>query len=189
MELNLAIEIANRVHSLAQPACSRVEIAGSIRRQKSSVKDIELVAIVDNYPSLFQSLTSVGKFIKPGVPDIIPWEPKENAKYLRMLLDGDIKLDLFCATPDNWGGLYMMRTGSGAGPDGNPYEGFVPGMFGRWKKISGGGKMTGGHPTLPDGTLLSVKEEQDYFDLVKVKWIPPELRSKKSIIKEHLVNS
>lgn len=185
MDINSAAEIAERVRIQVLPHCTRVEVAGSIRRRKPEVKDVELVAIVTDYDGLFRSLTGAGTFIKPGVPDIIPWAPKRGAKYLRMLLSEGIKLDLFIAEPGNWGGIYMMRTGSGAGPDGNPYEGFVPGMFGRWKRISGGGKMTGGYPTLPDGTIINVPEEDDYFRLVGMRPVPPELRARKSIIKEY----
>jgi DNA polymerase/3'-5' exonuclease PolX len=45
MELIKARRIAEELVKILRPACSRVEIAGSIRREKSEVKDIELVAV------------------------------------------------------------------------------------------------------------------------------------------------
>lgn len=170
--LPLAESLVERVRCITL----RCEIAGSVRRRKENVKDIELVAIVDDYEGLYKRLAEAGRFIKPGVPDIIDWPAKPGAKYVRMLLNEELKLDLFIANKDNWGGIYTMRTGSGVGPDGNPYNGFVPRLFSRWKRVSKGGKMTGGQPTLPDGTMLSVPEEEDFFALCKAKWIPAEER-------------
>lgn len=176
MKLTIAKALAEDVVKTLSPFCSRIEIAGSIRREKEDVKDIEIVAIVDDYQGLFKAMRIHGVFIKPGVPDIQEWEPKENAKYLRVLLDGGIKLDLFIATMDNWGPLFCMRTGSGIGPNGSPFSGFIPAMFKRWKKVSGGGKMVGCMPTMPDGLQLICQEEKDYFELLGVKWVEPKDR-------------
>lgn len=176
MDLATAKKIADHVVKVAGPACSRLNIAGSIRREKPSVKDAEIVAIVDNYEDLYHRLRKVGKFIKTGCPDIIEWDPKPDAKYVRMLLNEGIKLDLFIASRENWGSLYCMRTGSGVGPDGSVWSGFVPNLFKRWKKVSDGGKMSGCLPMLPDGTFVNVPEEEDFFRLCKVEWVEPCLR-------------
>ena len=176
IELVHALTLANNLVNLVRDVVVRVEIAGSVRRQKQFVKDVELVAIVDDYQQLFARLSDAGRFIKPGVPNVIDWPPKPGAKYVRMLLDEEIKLDLFIANHLNWGGIYMMRTGSGVGPNGSPFSGFVPAMFARWKRISKGGRMCGGQPTLPDGTMLPVREEEDMFKLCNAKWIPPHER-------------
>lgn len=184
MGLNLsdALALSDTLVKRVRCVVERVEVAGSVRRRKETVKDIELVAIVSDYGALYERLATTGRFIKPGVPDVINWAPKPGAKYVRMLLNEDIKLDLFIASKDNWGGIYTMRTGSGVGPDGDPYTGFVPMMFSRWKRVSKGGKMSGGQPTLPCGTMLPVPEEEDFFALCKAKWVPPEERIDASAI-------
>jgi DNA polymerase/3'-5' exonuclease PolX len=156
------------------PACVRAHVAGSIRRQKPDVKDIEIVAIVSDYDELYRSLAKFGRFIKPGTPDIIDWPPKPKARYIRMLINDSIKLDLFVANPDNFGALFAMRTGSGIGPNGT--MGFIPGLFGAWKRASGGGRMVNCMPTAPDKTSFPVPEEEDFFKLCGVEWVPPELR-------------
>jgi DNA polymerase (family 10) len=176
MTLIEAIPLAEDIRERIKNVTYRVEVAGSVRRRKETVKDIELVAVVIDYEELFRKLSQVGQFIKPGVPDVLPWPPKVGAKYLRMLLNEGIKLDFFIANRDNWGGIFTMRTGSGAGPDGNPMSGFVPRMFARWKQVSKGGRMVNGQPSLPDGTMLPVPEEEDFFALCKVEWIPPQER-------------
>ena len=182
MDINLAKPLADQIAADLRPHCHRAEVAGSIRRMKANVKDVELVAIVQDWQGAFRALEKWGYFIKPGCPEVTPWAPKVNARYLRMMLNDGLKLDLFITSPENWGGLFMMRTGSGVSPDGNPYEGFVPGMFGRWKKVSGGGRMLNGYPTLPDGRKVIVREESDYFRLCGVKWVDPVDRTSRGSI-------
>jgi DNA polymerase/3'-5' exonuclease PolX len=97
-----------------------------------------------------------------------------------------MNLDLFLASPNNWGGLFMMRTGSGTGPDGNAFNGFIPGMFKRWKKLSGGGRMTDAMPTMPTGEQLWIPEEQDFFDLLEMDFVPPEERVDHRVIKKYV---
>ena len=174
MELAIAKQMADSIVEAIGPACHRAHVAGSIRRQKPEVKDIEIVAIVNDYEDLYRRLAPFGRFIKPGVPDIIDWPPKPKARYVRMLIGESIKLDLFVANPNNFGALYAMRTGSGIAPDGK--MGFIPGLFAAWKRKSGGGKMTNCMPTTPDKVQIPVPEEKDFFDLCGVEWVPPEMR-------------
>jgi len=183
MDIDSAVTLSTLIVESIRPHCLRAEVAGSIRRRKENVKDVEIVAQVSDWQSLFSSLEQWGEFIKPGCPDVIPWPPKEGARYLRMMLKEGVKLDLFITSPENWGVLFAMRTGSGVGPDGNPMRGFIPGMFSRWKKVSGGGKMTNGYPTLPDGRTIIVREEEDFFRLCGVKFVDPVERISKSSIK------
>ena len=182
MDITLAMPLADNIVNSLRSHCHRAEIAGSVRRMKANVKDIEIVARVNDWDAAFDSLRKWGDFIKPGVPDIIPWAPKKGAKYLRMMLNDGLKLDLFLASEENWGALYTMRTGGATGPDGNPFEGFVPGMFSRWKKVSGGGKMRGCLPTLPDGRSVIVREESDFFRVCGVEWADPTSRTSRGAI-------
>ena len=56
MKYEEAIEIAEKVKTLLLPHCERVEIAGSVRRKKTDVKDIEIVAIPKPFDTgLFES--------------------------------------------------------------------------------------------------------------------------------------
>lgn len=184
MKLDEAQIIAEKVLEIVRQSSSKAEIAGSIRRKKPEVKDIEIVAIIDDYDKLFEMLSKVGRFIKPGVPDIIDWPPKKNSKYIRMFLNEEIKLDLFIANEDNWGPLFCMRTGSATNAKGNAFQGFVPKMFSMWKKASNGGKMTNCQPTMPDGTQLSVSTEELFFELCGVEFVPPELRIDAKAVKK-----
>ena len=186
IDLQLAESIANKVRDHVMTSMNRVEVAGSIRRRKEVVGDIEICGIPDDRVKLIKLLGNIGQHIKPGVPGAVPWVPKVEAKYLRVRLEEGINLDVFLGTPQNWGGLFMMRTGSGASPDGNAFHGFIPAVFQRWKKLSAGGRMTNAMPTMPTGEQLWVPEEQDFFDLLEMNFVPPEQRITKGAIKKHV---
>jgi DNA polymerase/3'-5' exonuclease PolX len=186
IDLPLAESIANKVRDHVMTSMNRVEVAGSIRRRKDIVGDIEICGIPDDREKLIKLLGNIGQHIKPGVPGVVPWIPKVEAKYLRVRLEEGINLDVFLGTPQNWGGLFMMRTGSGASPDGNAFHGFIPAVFQRWKKLSAGGRMTNVMPTMPTGEQLWVPEEQDFFDLLEMNFVPPEERISKKIIKNYV---
>lgn len=185
IDLSEARKVANSVLRHIKPALDRGELAGSIRRQKTVVGDIEIVAIPANQDNLVKLLQDVGQTIKPGVPGVVPWTPRPNSRYIRVRLTQGMNLDLFLANPNNWGGLFLMRTGSGAGADGNPFNGFTPAVFKRWKRLSGGGRMTEAMPTMPTGEQLWVPEEADFFDLLEMDFVPPEQRADHKIIKAY----
>ena len=187
IDLHEAESIAKSVLGHIMPSLDRGEIAGSVRRKKQIVGDIEIVAISNQRDRLLDLLSEVGQHIKPGVPGVVPWDPKINAKYLRVRLAEGMNLDLFMASPENWGGLYLMRTGSGSDERGNSFNGFTPGIFSRFKKLSGGGRMTNCMPTMPSGEQLWIPEEKDFFDLLEMDFVPPEERTSRAVIKKYIL--
>ena len=105
-----AKEIADNIVALLKPYCDRIEIAGSIRREKAIVGDIEIVAIPKPYQSgLFEDglATVVNKWQK--VKGDLNYG---HTKYTQRILPDGIKLDLFFAEPENWGLIFAIRTGS-----------------------------------------------------------------------------
>jgi DNA polymerase/3'-5' exonuclease PolX len=174
MTLSHAIEIAERVKALLAPHCERIEISGSIRRRKPDVGDIEIVAIPKPY--------DVGLF-ESGIASVVESWPKVRGdlpcKYTQRLLPDGIALDLFFATPRNWGLIYAIRTGSAA------YSHLV---LARGWSDHGYTCMDGilhrviGEPS-PSGRLVyrhtpvDVPEESDLFRLCGIPWIHPERRS------------
>lgn len=187
IELGKARELADRIAAHISPAMARCEVAGSVRRSKPVVGDIEIVGLPADGERLVRLLGEVGQPIKPGVPGVVPWDLKADAKYMRLHLpELGCNLDLFNAHELNWGGLLLMRTGSGVDPKGNSFMGFTPGIFSYWKKLSGGGRMVGCQPQRPDGELLPLCEEEDFFDLLGMGFVPPEERVSKAVIKKYV---
>jgi len=162
MKLEQALEIAEKIKALLAPHCERIEIAGSIRRKKSDVKDIEIVAIPKPY--------NIGLF-STGIAIIVnQWQKVKGelpCKYTQRILPEGINLDLFFAEEGNWGLIFTIRTGSA------DYSHKVLGTA--WVKNGYHGKD--GYLYNDKGTKIFIKEEKDLFNIIGVKYVEPELRS------------
>jgi DNA polymerase/3'-5' exonuclease PolX len=163
MKLEQAKNIADQIVLLLKPHCDRIEIAGSIRRKKTEVKDIEIVAIPKSY--------QVGLF-ESGIATIInKWDKVKGelpCKYTQRILPEGIKLDLFFATPENWGLIYAIRTGSA------DYSHKV--LATAWVK-AGYKSIEGNLFHVSNNKQYDVREEIDLFKRIGVKYIEPEFRS------------
>jgi DNA polymerase/3'-5' exonuclease PolX len=161
MKLDQATAIAERIKAQLAPHCDRIEIAGSIRRRKNEVGDIEIVAIPKPY--------DVGLFASGIAPIVTTW-PKVRGelpcKYTQRQLPDGIALDLFFATAENWGLIYAIRTGSA------DYSHRV--LACGW--VRNGYKSAKGMLTR-NGVPVPVPEESDLFRLAGVPWVEPKARS------------
>lgn len=171
MELSKAKIIADKYVKLLQPFCERIEIAGSIRRLKPEVKDIEIVCIPK------EDIIVIDMFNKQGVRSlnfralVKQWNIiKGNAgtgKYVRIKLPEGINLDLFICRKENWGLIFAIRTGSAA------YSHKV--LATGW--VRAGFKSVGGMLCSATSYPLRLYEERDLFDLIGVNYIEPEKRN------------
>lgn len=171
MEYDIAIEIANETLELLRPHCYRCEIAGSLRRKKPEVKDIEIVAIPKPFDvGLFKTglATVVNRWPKiKGT--LTQWPPRKGespCKYTQRLLPQGINLDLWFATEHNWGLIYATRTGSA--------EFSHKVLACGWVKQ--GYRSVDGYLT-KDGKKYAVREEEELFALIGLPCVPPELRN------------
>ncbi|MCF8272975.1 MAG: hypothetical protein K9I95_04005 [Flavobacteriaceae bacterium] len=161
MEYIKALEIAEKTKALLAPHCERIEIAGSIRRKKPFVKDIEIVVIPKPYDiGLFES----------GIATVVKEWPKVRGelpcKYTQRILPEGIALDLFFADKENWGLIYAMRTGSA------DYSHQVLGNA--W--VREGYRSVEGY-LCSNGKRIAVPEEEDLFKLICVNYVEPEKRN------------
>ncbi|MBA7578753.1 hypothetical protein ES708_20618 [subsurface metagenome] len=99
MELEKAKVIADTVVKALEPYCGRVVVAGSIRRQKPTVRDIDLVLIARDRQNLDSALMRMGNYKMSGM------------KIARIELDS-IPLDIYFAAPETFATLLLIRTGS-----------------------------------------------------------------------------
>lgn len=185
--------IAERMASRMSPFCRRVQVAGSIRRGRQEVKDIELVTIPEwgesslgmfldggeRINKLLQwafDTESVGDltWIKPGTQEVIPWEPKRDGKYWRALLREGIKLDLFLTTAEQWGLIYLIRTGSAE---------FSQGVM-TYVKHQTDYRIQDGALRDCDGQVLPTPEEEDVFRLLRLDHVEPSQRSGFAAVKK-----
>lgn len=116
MQLSQAKEIAVRICYQLQPYCDKINIAGSIRRQKPEVKDIEIVCLPktvelkdlfgevsgkERSPEFIHEVLKIGEVVKG----------KPTGRMMQIALDG-IMLDLFIPEPHDYYRQYAIRTGS-----------------------------------------------------------------------------
>lgn len=169
MLLAQAEAIAESIREKLQPYCERIEIAGSIRRRKPVVKDIELVAIpkkIEIPEGLFDTALIVHPEFCRIVNGLEKVKGEPTGKYTQRILPEGIKLDLFMANKDNWGLIYAIRTGSAT---------FSHRVLARgWVKM--GYKSIEGYLTM-DGRRVAVPEETDLFRIVGIPYIDPEHRN------------
>ena len=162
MTLAIAMLIAERVKAELASHCERIEIAGSIRREKPEVGDIEIVAVPKPY--------DVGLF-ESGIATIVSRWPKVKGelpcKYTQRVLPEGINLDLFFATPDNWGVIYAIRTGSAE----YSHRVLAAGWCRKGYRSEGGVLIDG------KGREVHVREERDLFTLIGVPWTEPRRRT------------
>lgn len=109
--LSEALAVADSLVERLGEHCQRIEIAGSIRRRKQEIGDIELVVIPRFIPDMF------------GVPgpdhalDLVDWTRfgrliKGGHKLKQIELLEGLNLDLFIVTPPaSWGLIFLLRTG------------------------------------------------------------------------------
>lgn len=163
MNYSTAYSIALQTVELLKPHCHRIEIAGSIRRKKPEVKDIEIVAIPKPY--------DVGLF-ESGIATVVnKWEKVKGdlpCKYTQRILPSGIKLDLFFATKENWGLIYAIRTGSA------DYSHKV--LATAWVK-AGYTSVDGMLFHNSNNKVYEVREEIDLFNRIGVPYIDPEFRN------------
>ncbi len=165
MELKEAKRLADKYSRILEPFCTRQEIAGSIRRKKPDVKDIELVVIPWAY-RLYEFLT----FNYPRT-----WRfKKKGQKYQQIALPEGINLDLFVCTESTFAMNYLIRTGSAAWVHQFMKGIRVNGYYSKdaiLREISmeccGDGE---------NDTPVACQEEADVFKAVGIPWVDPERR-------------
>lgn len=120
-----ASAIAEQLRAALAPGCERIEVAGSIRRRRPDVGDIELVAVPrihveDLAEGLFETreLTvdelqvTLDQLLMDGVLASHPTDPKRGPRYSKWLhVASGLQVDLFSARRDTFGLIWLIRTG------------------------------------------------------------------------------
>jgi DNA polymerase/3'-5' exonuclease PolX len=184
MKLEQAQIVAADIIAYLMPACVRIEVAGSVRRRKPQVKDIEILFIPKTFnpqPTLFETDVNLqtvlatdvilGDLLARGIivkdEKVKRWGPK----YKRVVhVQTGIVLELFTAEQENWGYAYALKTG--------PAE-FNHVMVTQ-RKFGGAlpNNMTARNGYIwRDGTKCPTPTEEIFFREIGLPYWPPEQRS------------
>ncbi len=158
--------------------CTKVEIAGSIRRQKPEVKDIEIVAQPYLRTDLFGAPLDedskldhlVAQMIRDGrLRKRLNGAGNAQAygqKYKALATHDGMPLDLFIVRPPaQWGAVFAIRTG--------------PADFSKYLVTACQGmalKCVEGRLVYADGGTFATPTEESFFKGCGVPWVPPEQR-------------
>lgn len=164
-----ARRVADALIAELAPLCERIEVAGSIRRGKAEVGDIELMAIPQPVTDLFGEpleRTEVDWWLDDQVPQ---GDISKNGPKYKQFMWLDFQVDLFLADPRNWGLIFMLRTG--------PVE-FSHAMvtLRTWGGYKPADIMVDGGRVLRRNVTVAVPEERDLFALWGLDYIEPEER-------------
>jgi DNA polymerase/3'-5' exonuclease PolX len=187
---------ADQIVEELTPYCERLVIAGSIRRRKTTVKDIEILAVpkaADGQEDMF------GK-VRADVDDLLTgylraetakdpftqtqWALRPNVNGhttfgrqnkllswscmppIRPRIRGDMPVDVFSVTAENWGMALFVRTG--------PADWNVKAMT-RFRELGMRGHAYGG--VSRDGEEIACPEEADVFRLLGWDYVEPRARA------------
>jgi DNA polymerase/3'-5' exonuclease PolX len=172
MNLLKAKEFAERAKSQLAPYCSKIEIAGSIRRNRTDPGDIDIVAIPKETP-LFE----------PGIETVLDswWciKGKWPCKYTqRILPDGKwgVKLEIHFATENNFGLIYFIRTGSADFSHNMASAWAYRGFHGYEGRLYYTGRPTLLKEDLKEDQVIKTPEEEDIFRICGRQFVKPEFR-------------
>ncbi len=142
----------------ARPDVARAEFAGSLRRMRETVGDLDLLVIPKKADASAAIITAFTKL--PGVKEVVAHGPTKAS----VRLEGGIEADLRVVEKESFGAAWHYFTGSKAHNIRIREMAVKKGLSINEYGILKGKKRTGG------------ADEAEIFRAVGLPWIPPELR-------------
>jgi DNA polymerase (family 10) len=134
----------------------RVEPAGSLRRGKETVGDLDLLALSDRPEEAAQAFASL-----PEVEEILAQGPKK----VSVRLTGGLQADLRIVPEESFGAALQYFTGSKA-----------HNIRLRERAVARGWKLNEYGLFAEDGSVIAGKTEEEIYRALGLSFIPPELR-------------
>jgi len=140
----------------SQPGVKQADFAGSLRRWKSTIGDLDLVAGATDPAAVMQAFTS-----HPDVVQILGHGENKSS----IQLSNGLNIQLWIQPPEYFGSLLLYATGS---KDHNV----------RLRELAQKRGLSLSEHGLTDqnNTLKTFAAEEDVYAALKLPWIPPELR-------------
>ena len=166
LKLETAVKYADQIVEILAPYCEKIAIAGSVRRRRGIVNDIDLVVIPKDWQGLRKRCLAKCRLVLDG------------AEIFTVTTVNDVQLDIFTAhapgqdlaggLASNWGSVLLCRTGS--------KEHNV------WlckKAVEKGWKWSPPHGILnAHNEILASETEEDIFKRLGLEYIEPERRER-----------
>jgi DNA polymerase/3'-5' exonuclease PolX len=175
---SLANSVATELVDILSPHCDRIQIVGSLRRNASTVHDVDLLAIPRFAESEDSSLfgepvminlldRKLADFCHSNVLQLISNGPKVK-RFVKHLGNQQLPIDIYIATPETWWTHLLIRTGS---KEHNIQLVMRAVNIHMQLKADGSGLLTAG------GSLIQIQSEQEIFTRLGLPHKPPEERN------------
>jgi DNA polymerase (family 10) len=162
MQLKGARALALRIVDAIAPYCQQIEIAGSIRRERPEVSDIDLVLIPTNLPAILERVSRTCKIVRGGLDSVNIAAQFGNGFQLDLFIAHDGEHDMFDAIPSNWGTTLLVYTGSKAHNINLAAQATARGLHLNARRgIEQGGKV------------IASRTEQEIYEAIGMEWRPP----------------
>jgi len=159
-ELAAARAVAEELVRMLAPHCVQIEIAGSIRRGKATVGDVELLFVSRDGAAECE----INRLISAGILEIRGAFGEQN-KFVRHIASG-IPVDLFATTQERWANSFVCRTGPAESNIRIATAALRQGW--RWN-VYGDGFSRGGE-------VRTMRTEADVFAFVGLEYAEPDRR-------------
>jgi DNA polymerase (family X) len=145
------------------PGVERVEVAGSLRRGRATVGDVDLLAVADEPAAAMAALRE-----HPDVAEVLgSGDTKTSVR-----LEGDLQVDLRVVPGPSFGAAWQYFTGSKAHNVALRQRAVDRGL-----RLSEYGLFRGGEGEHPErGERLAGADEDGVYRALGLAWVPPELR-------------
>jgi DNA polymerase (family X) len=163
VRLDVASAVAERVVAAigAVAGCERCEHAGSLRRFRETVGDIDVLAAAEDSGPLMQALVDL-----PEVAEVVARGDTKTSVRVSTGLQTSIQVDLRVVPPECWGAALQYFTGSQA------HNVAVRELAVRRKlKLSEYGLFDA-----VSGDLITSRTEEEVYRRLGMAWVPPPLR-------------
>jgi DNA polymerase (family X) len=154
--LNVAMETATRMVEALRPVAGRVAYAGSLRRMRETIGDVDVLATADSDEQAARIMTA----FKGLAPEVIVSGPAKTS-----VRTGDgLQVDLRVVKPEAWGAALQYFTGSQAHNVAVRQIAIANSL-----KLSEYGLFRGEE-------LIASETEEDVYAALGLAWVPPEMR-------------
>ena len=179
--------LADQIMVILAPACERIELAGSLRRKREWVGDIEIVAIPKMLPNLFSLMdddtavftTEMATEVDLLLADYKVTLKKNGPKYKQFTLSPEPAVfepmvDLFLQPdPRTWGVNFLLRTGS------REFSASMVRSIHKWGYLPDGWKVKNGLLHNRKGDVIETLEEGQFFEALGLPFVPVDYRDDK----------
>jgi len=157
--LGRTLPIARRFCEILAPLSERVAYAGSLRRMRETVHDIDILATAGDEAGAARIMK---EFVElPTVASVLVHGPTKSS----VLLTDDLQVDLRVVQPESWGAALCYFTGSKQ-----------HNIRMRERAIKRGLKLNEYALVDSAGKNVASLEEEDVYSALELPWIPPVLR-------------